>query len=167
MSLPLNIDLQQILLHLLNFVVLFGILYFLLYSPVKKFMDQRIDHYKEMDEKARRDSAEAEQSKTEYNNKLAAVDSEIETKKREARRAVNEQKEKSIAAAKKMAARIIDDANRKAESDRRKMIEDAEGEIAGIAADAAEKILLRSSVSESYDQFLEAVADAAGGADNE
>ena len=167
MSLPLNIDLQQILLHLLNFVVLFGILYFLLYSPVKKFMDQRIDHYKEMDEKARRDSAEAEQSKTEYNNKLADVDSEIERKKQEARKAMNEQNEKSIAAAKKEAARIIDDANRKAESDRRKLIEGAEGEIAEIAADAAEKILLKSSVSESYDQFLEAVADAAGGADNE
>ena len=167
MSLPLNIDLQQILLHLLNFVVLFGILYFLLYSPVKEFMDQRIDHYKEMDEKARKDSADAEKSKTEYDQKLAAVDSEIDMKKQEARRAMNEQKEKSIAAAKKEAARIIDDANRKAESDRRKMIEDAEGEIADIAADAAEKILLKSGVSESYDQFLEAVADAAGGADNE
>ena len=167
MSLPLNIDLQQILLHLLNFVVLFGILYFLLYSPVKKFMDQRIDHYKEMDEKARKDSADAEQSKTEYNKKLATVDSEIERKKQEARKALNEQNEKSIAAAKKEAARIIDDANRKAESDRRKLIEGAEGEIAEIAADAAEKILLKSSVSESYDQFLEAVADAAGGAENE
>ena len=167
MSLPLNIDLQQILLHLLNFVVLFGILYFLLYSPVKKFMDQRIDHYKEMDEKARKDSADAEQSKTEYNKKLADVDSEIERKKQEARKALNEQNEKSIAAAKKEAARIIDDANRKAESDRRKLIEGAEGEIAEIAADAAEKILLKSSVSESYDQFLEAVADAAGGAENE
>ena len=39
---PLNIDFQQIFLHLFNFVVLFAILYFLLYKPVKNFMDQRV-----------------------------------------------------------------------------------------------------------------------------
>ena len=30
---PLNINLQQILLHALNFVILFGAMYFLLYKP--------------------------------------------------------------------------------------------------------------------------------------
>ena len=165
MSLPLNIDPQQILLHLLNFVVLFGILYFLLYSPVKKFMDQRVEHYKEMDEKSKKDNAEAERARKEYTEKLAAVDSEIEEKKLKARRAINEQSEKSIAAAKEEAARIIDDANRKARSDSQKIIEEAESEIADIAASAAERIILKSGVSESYDQFLRAVED--GGADNE
>ena len=32
MNIPLNIDWQQILLHVLNFVILFGGLYFLLYK---------------------------------------------------------------------------------------------------------------------------------------
>ena len=45
---PLNIDLQQILLHLFNFVVLFAILYFLLYKPVKSFMDKRTASYEEI-----------------------------------------------------------------------------------------------------------------------
>ena len=35
---PLNIDLQQICLHLFNFTLLLAILYFLLYQPVKDFM---------------------------------------------------------------------------------------------------------------------------------
>ena len=42
---PLNINLQQILLHALNFVILFGALYFLLYKPVRDFMDSRKAHY--------------------------------------------------------------------------------------------------------------------------
>ena len=42
---PLNINLQQILLHALNFVILFGAMYFLLYKPVKSFMDSRKAHY--------------------------------------------------------------------------------------------------------------------------
>ena len=50
MNVPLNIDWQQILLHLLNFVILFAILYFLLYDPVKKFMDKRCEYYKNIDD---------------------------------------------------------------------------------------------------------------------
>ena len=45
---PLNIDWQQILLHLLNFVILFAILYFLLYKPIKDFMQKRMDYYKSL-----------------------------------------------------------------------------------------------------------------------
>ena len=52
MNLPLNINLQQIFLHMLNFVILTGGLYFILYNPVKKFMDQRTAHYAEMDKAA-------------------------------------------------------------------------------------------------------------------
>ena len=44
----LNINLQQILLHALNFVILFGALYFLLYKPVRDFMDSRKAHYEKM-----------------------------------------------------------------------------------------------------------------------
>ena len=43
---PLNIDFQQVLLHMLNFVILFGGMYFILYGPVKKFMDARTEEYK-------------------------------------------------------------------------------------------------------------------------
>ena len=38
MNVPLNINLQQILLHLFNFAILGFGLYFLLYKPVKDLM---------------------------------------------------------------------------------------------------------------------------------
>ena len=41
MNVPLNIDWQQILLHLMNFAILAGGLYLLLYKPVKQFMAKR------------------------------------------------------------------------------------------------------------------------------
>ena len=46
-GIPLNIDWRQILLHLFNLVILFLILYFLLYNPVKKFMEKRKKLYEE------------------------------------------------------------------------------------------------------------------------
>ena len=68
---PLNIDWQQILLHLLNFVILFAILYLLLYRPVKRFMGRRAEHYKKMDEEANANLAESERAKAEYAEKLS------------------------------------------------------------------------------------------------
>ena len=41
MNIPLNIDWQQILLHLLNFAILAGGLYLLLYKPVKAGISSR------------------------------------------------------------------------------------------------------------------------------
>ena len=42
---PLNINLQQILLHALNFVILFGALYFLLYKPASAQSDTASSKY--------------------------------------------------------------------------------------------------------------------------
>ena len=52
MNVPLNIDWHQILMHLFNFALLAGGLYLLLYQPVKRFMEKRAAHYKEMDDAA-------------------------------------------------------------------------------------------------------------------
>ena len=49
---PLNIDWQQILLHWMNLAILIGGLYFLLYKPVKDFMEKREAHYRELDRQA-------------------------------------------------------------------------------------------------------------------
>ena len=66
---PLNIDWQQILLHLLNFVILFAGLWLLLYKPVKKFMNGRREKYEKMDADAEKKTAEAEEKRAEYEKK--------------------------------------------------------------------------------------------------
>ena len=77
---PLNINLQQILLHALNFVILFGAMYFLLYKPVKSFMDSRKAHYEKMDEDAKAVLAEAEKTKAGYEAQLKSAASARRTK---------------------------------------------------------------------------------------
>ena len=68
---PLNIDWQQILLHLFNFTILFGALYILLYKPVKDFMTHREEHFAEMESKAGQALADAEKNKEENEKKLS------------------------------------------------------------------------------------------------
>ena len=55
-ELLLGLTVQEFLLHLLNFVILFVALFFLLYKPVKKFMRKRKEDYEEADyEQVRQD----------------------------------------------------------------------------------------------------------------
>ena len=157
MRVPLNIDLQQILLHLMNFVILFAILYFFLYGPVKKFMDNRREYYKQLDEEAKANFSNSEKVKKEYIEKMREVDVEIEQKKQRAHQFISEETAKSRVMAKQEAETILSDAYKIAESERNKILEKAQSEVADMIAAATEKLVLGSSTSESYDQFLTAV----------
>ena len=76
MNIPLNIDWQQILLHLLNFVILSGGLYLLLYKPVKAFMEKRQQYYQEQDAKAAKTLADAEKTAAEVRQQLKNADAD-------------------------------------------------------------------------------------------
>ena len=78
---PLNIDWQQILLHLLNFAILAFGLYLLLYHPIKKFMKKREESYREREDKANQTLESAREKSEEYARKLADADREIAEKR--------------------------------------------------------------------------------------
>ena len=155
---PLNLDIQQILLHLLNFVILFAILYFLLYKPVRNFMDKRKAAYQQMDDEANAKRADAEALKADYEKQLAGVTAEIAEMKTAATLEA-EKKAKGIEAqAKEEAAGIISDAKRQAESEKSRILAEAGDEITQMAQTAAEKALF-GTTSEAMDSFLDMVEE--------
>lgn len=156
-NIPLNIDWQQILLHLFNFVVLAAGLYFLLYKPVKKFMNQRKAGYEETDRKAKDSLAEAERKKKEYEELLSRADAEIEEKRVKADRAVQEANGALIVGAQIKANEIVEKAKADAVREHDAIVKKAEEDIADMVAQATEKILMKSA--ESYDQFLTAAEE--------
>ena len=139
---PLNINLQQILLHALNFVILFGAMYFLLYKPVKSFMDSRKAHYEKMDEDAKAVLAEAEKTKAGYEAQLKSADEEIARRQREANEALQHAVDERRAQAEQQAG------------EHERVMEQAKGEISELMSAAAEKLVL-SSTSDAYDKFLD------------
>lgn len=153
---PLNIDWQQILLHLFNFVILFAILYFLLYKPVKQFMDKRTEYYKNLDNEAKEKLATAEKAESEHTHRVFEADAEIAAQKEKAYKEL----EVSLAAKRKTAedeaAKIIADARRTAELEKEKLLKEAQGEIADMVTNATEKIISGGDTSEAFDQFLRA-----------
>ncbi|MCR4813206.1 MAG: ATP synthase F0 subunit B [Lachnospiraceae bacterium] len=154
MNVPLNIDWQQILLHLLNFVILFGILYFFLYKPVKDFMEKREAEYRQQHEDAKNALEEADRIKTEYEGKIAGAEEEISAMKSEAGAKNAEERTRMLEQAKADAAGIVEAAKKRGEMEHDKIIAEAQKEIADIVTTATEKIVLSADVSKSYDEFL-------------
>ena len=153
-DIPLNIDWQQILLHLLNFVVLVGGLYFLLYSPVKKFMQKRKEHYDKMDNDAKTNLANAKQKEEEIDEKLNNLDVLLQDKRKQAETELADYKAKQIAEANLEAEAIIAKAQVSAKHEREKLLDSANKEIKDLVTEATKKVV-SSSTSEIFDQFLE------------
>ncbi len=141
---PLNIDIQQILLHLFNFFLLLAGCYLLLYRPVKNFMDKRDATYSEMDEQAKAALHEAEEMKASYAEQLDAVNAEIREKRAKEAARVEEQTAQQIRDAQAEADRILTEAHENARLEHDKMIASAREEIVNLAAETAGKMIRQS-----------------------
>lgn len=157
-ALPLNIDWQQILLHLLSFLILAVGLTFLIYRPVKKFLDNRKKRFEDMEKDIAERKQATEEMQSDYERRLSGVDDEIEYKRTVAQKEAEETAKRTTDAADEQAAEILSRAVSGAEAQKRKVMDEAGSDITGIVVAATEK-LLGASQSEStdaalYDKFL-------------
>lgn len=156
MNVPLNIDWQQILLHLLNFVVLFAVLYFLLYDPVKKFMNKRVEYYKNLDDEAKANLSKSEKAKEEYLKKISEAEGDALSIKEQARKSAEDAHINKIKQAESEAEKILADARQNAERERTKILKEAQEEIMEMVTSATKKLIVNSSSSDAFDSFLDA-----------
>lgn len=155
---PLNIDIQQILLHLFNLVLLFGILYLLLYKPVHDFMDKREEEYRKRDEKTKGALSDAEKLKAEYEEKVARAEKENAETRASISAAAESDRERIITDAHEKASKIIDDARVKAQSEHDRLIARAQTEITEYVSKAAAKIVMdNDGLEDDFDSFFESV----------
>ncbi|MBR3561211.1 MAG: ATP synthase F0 subunit B [Oscillospiraceae bacterium] len=151
---PLNIDWQQILLHLLNFAILAGGLYFILYKPVKSFMAKREQHYQELDAQTRADRAEAADMRRTAQEKLSATEREIVEMRTHASDEIEAEKQRLLGDARAQARRILETAGKTAEMRSKKALADSNEEIRAIAMEAVQKLLINDG--NALDKFLDA-----------
>ncbi len=153
---PLNIDIQQILLHMLNFVILFAVLYFVLYKPVRNFMDRRDEDFNEKNDRANRAMEEADSAKSAYEEKLSGIEDEIKSLREDARKKGVEEADAIREQARREADEILEDARRKAEQAKTAAVRSADNQIRAIAEQAAEKLVIEST-AQAYENFIETV----------
>lgn len=154
MPFPLNIDPQQILLHWMNLAILTGGLYFLLFKPVKQFMEQREAHYRELDQQAADKLAQAERLQAECQDKLDHADEEIRQERVRAQQAAAQAAQEQLEQAEEQARHIVAKAHAEAEQSRERAIRESQKEVRELAAKAAKKLAAHPG-SDFFDQFLD------------
>lgn len=152
---PLNIDFQQILLHLLNFAILAAGLYFLLYKPVKQFMAKRMSVYGEREAAASKNETEAEALRKKYEQMILDADEEIQRQKAQASEELEAEKRLQLDQARAEARKIISTASKTAEIRSQKVLQDAHEEVRAMAVEMVEKLVLKSG-GDALDAFLDA-----------
>ena len=158
MNIPLNIDWQQILLHMLNLTVLVTGLTLLLFKPVKDFMDKRRKYYLDLEKaNAEREKAALEKE-AEYSKLIENAAAELESMKAEALHGIELKRVQTEEAARAQADKIIADAVAEANMQKSKIADMTKDEIRVLVVKAAEKLLAEESGPETdarlYDRFL-------------
>ncbi len=155
---PLNIDILQILLHMLNFVILAGGLTFLLFKPVTKFLDERREHFEKLARDNEEQAKENERMKTEYEAKMTAANDEIAAMRAEAEKSMADISKAYISDAREKASAIITAAEDEAEKHKEHIMDSLQTEIGELVVTATQKLLTDTAApngdSALYDEFI-------------
>ena len=159
----LNINFFTALFTLINTVALFLVLKKFLFGPVMKMISDRQKEIDTMYTEANAAQEKAEQLRTEYEDKLADAQKTGERLVKEATARAQAREEDIL----RQANAEADAIRRKAEDDvareKKKAINDAKDEIAGLAMDIAGKVVGRSldekDQSDLVDQFIQQLGE--------
>lgn len=155
---PLGLNLESLIAHIVNIVVLYFFLRFLLYKPIKKFMDARESNYKQREEDvATKEEAVAEQ-KAKYDDQMKDANAEADRIVLGSRKDANSRADDIIDKAKKQANEMIEQAREDiaAERDNAKvaMREEVADLAIGIASSVLEREVSKDENNRIVDSFL-------------
>ena len=128
----------------LSMLVMFSLLSYFLFNPVRDMLEKRKQRVADDQETAKREKEEAIAFKEEYDQKLKQVDKEAEAILSAARKKAMQNEAKIIAEAKEEAARIIARANAEIELEKKRALDEMKQEMITIASMMAEKVVAAS-----------------------
>ena len=139
----------------LSMLLLFTLLSYLLFNPVRDLLEKRKQRIVDDRQAAKREKEEAIAYKEEYEKKLKEVDKEVQEILGEARKKAMKNENKIIAEAKAEAARIIERANAEIELEKKHALDDMKQEMIAIATMMAQKVVTASIDTKVQEGLIE------------
>ncbi|MDF2539708.1 MAG: synthase, subunit b [Herbinix sp.] len=143
----------NIVINMINIFVLYLLMKKFLFGPITEMMEKRTNAVKASLAEAENNKNEAEKLKQDYEACLKNADAQAVTIINEAKQRALEERAKQIKAAKEEAAKIIEDAKKTIELEKKLSMQDIQSEIAGIALLAASKVI-KQNVNDSTNQQM-------------
>lgn len=135
--------------------VLFTLMSYLLFNPVRKMLEDRKEKISNDIASATADKKDAATVKAEYEGKLAQVDKEAEEILSETRRKALKNEARIVDEAREEAARIIQRANEEAELEKKRVLDEMKQEMISIASMMAGKVVAASIDTTIQDTLVE------------
>ncbi|MBS4937367.1 MAG: F0F1 ATP synthase subunit B [Lachnospiraceae bacterium] len=127
-----------------NVLILFAILTYLLFDPVRKVLNDRRERIAAELQDAASKEEKANAMKAEYEFKLKDINKEADRILEDARKKAKIKEEEILSNAREEAERITDRANKQIEMEKKKAMDDMKQEIVGLAAIIAQKAITSS-----------------------
>ncbi len=159
----ITIDPATIIATLLNLLILFLILKFLLFKRVNAVIESRSKEIADSFEEADETKLRAKAVELEYNEKLAGAKEESAEILRDATRRAHEQSEKIISDAHGEAQEIIERAHSEIEREKRRAVNSVKNDITDIAFDVAEALVGKKMTREDDEAIINSFIDEIDG----
>ena len=162
----ISVNLWQILISLANLVILFLIVKFLLFKPIKKVYAQRQNEIMEQYRAAELAEQKALADKAQWEEKLSLANEQANEIIKSAADTAERRGERIVADAKDKADGIVKRAEEQAELERKKAEESIKQEIVSVSATLAEKMIGREINTDDHrdiiDSFINDIEDSNG-----
>ena len=155
----LGINLPTLVAQIVNFVILFGLLYLVAYKPIMRMLDERSRRIKESVEQAEAVKEQAASAEDEIKKQLEAASREGQERIARAARSGEEVKQKAQEEARQEAEALIARARTDIHRERDEAIGELRKEFADLTILAAEKVIDRSLDKKAHRELIDKVLE--------
>ncbi|MFQ6122029.1 MAG: F0F1 ATP synthase subunit B [Dehalococcoidales bacterium] len=155
----LGINLPVLVAQIINFAILFGLLYLVAYKPIMRMLDERSRRIKESMEQADYIKEQAARIEEEGKKQLEVASKEGQKRIAEAVRTGEEIKQKAQQEARQEAETLITRARTEIQRERDEAIDELRREVADLTILAAGKVIERSLDKKAHRQLIDKVLE--------
>lgn len=155
----LGISLPTLIAQIVNFVILFGLMYVVAYKPIMRMFDERSRKIKESMEQTEQIKQQATHAQEEVEKRIAAASGEGQEVVARAVRAGEELRQKTAQEAKQEAEALLARARAEIQQERDQAIDEVRAAFADLTIKAAEKVIDRSLDKEAHRQIIDKVLE--------
>ncbi|KKS45176.1 MAG: ATP synthase subunit b [Parcubacteria group bacterium GW2011_GWA2_42_18] len=148
-----HIDVKLLIAQLVNFAVVFGVLYWFALRPLAKLMRERSEKIEKGLNDAKENAKKLEEAKEEYKKIVSQARVEAERTLQMARKDAETARATGAVQAKEEIERLFSQGKKQLESEKNNMIEEARKEVADLVVRTVEKVL-PSSISPIIDSEI-------------
>lgn len=161
----------DLLWHAVNLVLILGVIAYFARKPLSEYLEQRRQDIQENLETSERLLSEAESKLTEWNERAARLDAELDEIRENSRRLAQEERDRILAQARATAQRIRNDAQAAVDQELRRARLELSAEAADLAVDLAARLISEKVGEEDqeqlFDEFLSRVEPGARAGEGE